>query len=148
MHHQNRSLEDTQRNAWCTQIELLKNGLAGIDGHIYFEFSIPRMGRRVDNILIIGDKIIVLEFKIGSESFHRQGITQVVDYALDLKNFHAGSHDKTLIPVLLAEHAPNARLNFPEALDLKTAVCLNKDNFAQFIRTFDTKPAINPSQWE
>ena len=59
LNHTNRSLEDLQKNAWVKQIEILKNELKGIIGSIYFEFQIPRMGKRVDNIIIINicDKI-------------------------------------------------------------------------------------------
>lgn len=49
LNHSNRSLEDLQKNAWVKQIEILKDQLLGITGHIYFEFAIPRMGKRVDN---------------------------------------------------------------------------------------------------
>ncbi|HRI31137.1 MAG TPA: hypothetical protein PLQ21_06370, partial [Candidatus Kapabacteria bacterium] len=45
--------ENLQRNAWIKQIEILKSQLSGFKhGQIYFEFSIPRMGKRVDNVLI------------------------------------------------------------------------------------------------
>lgn len=43
-------LEDQQKNAWLKQIDFLKSWLQDIKGNIYFEFSIPRMGKRVDNI--------------------------------------------------------------------------------------------------
>ena len=60
------ALEDLQKNAWIRQIEILKIALQNVeDGQIYFEFSIPRMGKRVDNVLIIKDLIFVLEFKVG-----------------------------------------------------------------------------------
>ena len=45
------AVEQNQKNAWVEQIEQLKRLLAGINGSIYFEFSIPRMGKRVDVVL-------------------------------------------------------------------------------------------------
>ena len=55
--------ENLQRNAWIKQIDILKTALKPFaNGQIYFEFSIPRMGKRVDNILIINDFIFVIEF--------------------------------------------------------------------------------------
>ena len=64
--HHTHALEDLQKNAWIKQIRILKEALIGLDkGKIYFEFSIPRMGKRVDNVLIISDLIFVLEFKVG-----------------------------------------------------------------------------------
>jgi len=78
--HHNHSLEDLQKNAWVKQITILKDTLQSIEnGQIYFEFSIPRMGKRVDNVLIINDLIFVLEFKIGDNQYQKHSIEQVVD---------------------------------------------------------------------
>ena len=60
------SLEQTQRDAWLEEIGILKNSLVGYDGSIYFEYSIPRMGKRIDVVLLIGPIIFVIEFKIGA----------------------------------------------------------------------------------
>ena len=52
--HHNHALEDLQRNAWLKQIDILKIAFQNIDkGYIFFEFAIPRMGKRVDNIIFI-----------------------------------------------------------------------------------------------
>lgn len=97
------SLEETQRNSWKYQISILKKSLRDYDsGRIYFEFDIPRMGKRVDNIVIIEGVIFVLEFKCGSSKFEAQAIDQVWDYALDLKNFHEPSHECLIVPILIA----------------------------------------------
>jgi len=53
--HSNRTLEELQVNAWRKQITILKNQLPEFEGQIYFEFAIPRMGKRVDNIVIIDE---------------------------------------------------------------------------------------------
>ena len=103
--HTNRSLEDLQKNAWVKQIEILKNELKDISGSIYFEFQIPRMGKRVDNIIIVNDCVFVIEFKVGDDSYGKNAEAQVIDYCLDLKNFHEGSHSAKLIPVLIATNA-------------------------------------------
>ena len=52
-----------QSNAWKNQIRILKDALKSFHGKIYFEFTIPRMGKRVDNILIIDNCIFIIEFK-------------------------------------------------------------------------------------
>jgi hypothetical protein len=82
-----------QRDAWAMQIDLLRPLLIGLEGKIYFEYSIPRMGKRIDVLLAIRQVLFVLEFKVGSESYTKAAIDQVWDYALDLKNFHETSHD-------------------------------------------------------
>jgi hypothetical protein len=101
------ALDAFQRNAWLSQIELLRTQLDLSEGWIAFEFSIPRMGKRADVVLIIAGVIFVLEFKVGSQQFDPAASDQVVDYALDLKNFHAGSHARQIVPVVLATMAMN-----------------------------------------
>ena len=61
------ALIQTQRDAWVAQIAILSETLAPYAGSIYFEYSIPRMGRRIDVVLLIGPVIFVIEFKIGGK---------------------------------------------------------------------------------
>ena len=99
------SVLSTQVSAWREQIVLLKAALQGLPGSIVFEFAIPRMGRRIDVVLLIGPVVFVVEFKIGSAVFDRTAIEQVWDYALDLKNFHLASHQAPIAPILVASEA-------------------------------------------
>ncbi len=111
-HHH--ALEHEQRGAWLSQIAILKDQLGSNPiGHLFLEFSIPRMGKRADAVVIRNGIIFVIEFKVGSETFERHAIDQVEDYALDLKNFHLGSHDAPILPVLVATRA---RRSPPEPL--------------------------------
>lgn len=99
---------NTELYAWEFQIKLLKEVLKNHEGHLFFEFSIPRMGKRVDCLLIIKNIVFVIEFKVGEKEFINQNIEQVWDYALDLKNFHKPSHNLLLVPILVATQAkPN-----------------------------------------
>ncbi len=99
------TLQFTQRDAWIAQIQILKEALTSYNGHIFFEFSIPRMGRRVDAALIINGILFVLEFKVGESEFLTSARDQVWDYALDLKNFHETSHQLVIAPILVATEA-------------------------------------------
>lgn len=99
------ALIPTQRDAWLAQIEILRGQLAGMSGSVLFEFNIPRMGRRVDVILVVGPVVFALEFKVGERTFDRAAIDQVWDYALDLKNFHEASHDVSIAPILVVTEA-------------------------------------------
>ncbi len=102
------SLEDLQKNAWIEQMKILKRQLADeTGGHILFEYSIPRMGKRVDNILLLNGIVFVLEFKIGESHYPLYALDQVMDYALDLKNFHEQSHSKKIVPILISTNAPD-----------------------------------------
>src|SRR3546814_277318 len=91
--HSTFSVELTQRYAWQQQIRILKQALASYPhGYLFFEYDIPRMGRRIDAVIIVANAILVIEFKVGDATYHRYAIDQVWDYALDLKNFHQPSH--------------------------------------------------------
>jgi DUF2075 family protein/adenylylsulfate kinase-like enzyme len=95
----------TELYAWEFQINVLKEILINQDGHLFFEFSIPRMGKRVDCLLIIRNIVFVIEFKVGERDFLNHNIEQVWDYALDLKNFHKPSQSLLLVPILVATHS-------------------------------------------
>jgi hypothetical protein len=99
------ALIPTQRDAWFAQIEFLQSHLKGFSGSIFFEFNIPRMGRRIDVVLVIEAVIFAIEFKVGEKTFDRAAIDQVWDYGLDLKNFHEASHGASIIPILIATEA-------------------------------------------
>lgn len=96
---------NTELYAWEFEIKLLKEILQQQEGHLFFEFSIPRMGKRVDCLLIIKNIVFVVEFKVGEKEFLNDNIEQVWDYALDLKNFHKPSHKLLLVPILVATQA-------------------------------------------
>jgi hypothetical protein len=99
------ALLPTQRDAWLAQMEFLRLQIKELPGSIFFEFNIPRMGRRIDVVLVIGPVIFAIEFKVGEKTFDRAAIDQVWDYGLDLKNFHEASHDASIIPILIATEA-------------------------------------------
>ncbi len=109
----NSSFDDvlTQKDAWLAQIDFLRERLRGLDGSIYFEFSIPRMGRRIDVVLLTAGIVLAIEFKVGETAYREAAVDQVWDYALDLKNFHEPSHDRTIAPILVATHAPAVPLH-------------------------------------
>lgn len=101
------SLESTQTDAWLEEIRILKAALAGFrePASLYFEYSIPRLGKRIDVLAVMGSVIFVLEFKVGEEKFTRAALDQACDYALDLKNFHETSHRPPIAPVVIPTRA-------------------------------------------
>ena len=104
-------------NSWRVEIETLQKSLVSYAGRgsIYFEYNIPRMGRRVDAILLIDELVFVLEFKTLDQKFSRESSNQVWDYAIDLKNFQQGSLNRVIIPILVVPNEKNSRC----VLDLK-----------------------------
>jgi hypothetical protein len=115
-----------QNKAWREQINILKEAVTGYTGTIFFEFSIPRMGKRVDAIVIISGIVFVIEFKVGESQYLSSQLDQVWDYALDLKNFHKPSHKAVLVPILIATEAPTSYIQI-----LKTS---HDDNLIRPIR--------------
>ena len=90
-------------NSWLVEIDTLKSSLKRYlnRGSVYFEYNIPRMGRRADVVLLIDDIVFVLEYKTANQKFSHEASMQVWDYAIDLKNFQEGCRDRTIIPILV-----------------------------------------------
>jgi hypothetical protein len=151
------ALEQTQRDAWIAEIDILKGVLSGYsknDGKVFFEYSIPRMGRRIDVVVLIGSVIFVLEFKVGEKEFVSGAVDQVWDYALDLKNFHETSFEHFIAPVLIATHADHAdaviattaghdKLLFPIRSNAELLGLVMKNVLA-----FSEGQAIDTAHWE
>lgn len=95
------AVEPPQRDAWAEEIALLKDVLTGIEGALFLEFDVPRVGSRIDAVLVSGAVVFVIEFKVGERVVHQADRAQVWDYALDLKNFHKASHDAAIVPILV-----------------------------------------------
>jgi hypothetical protein len=144
----------SQERAWQEEIRILHETLIRFEGMIYFEYSIPRMGKRIDVVIIIGSVIFVLEFKIGEREFTAYAADQVCDYALDLKNFHESSHEQYIAPVLIATEVKdicpviaftpqNDKLLFP----IKTNVALLGQVIKDVLGLVDGRD-IDSHQWE
>ena len=94
----------TTRDAWSEEIVIMKNVLSSLeekDGQIVFEYDIPRLGKRIDVVLLYKGIIFCVEFKVGETQKLEADVDQVLDYALDLSNFHRFSQDKVIVPILV-----------------------------------------------
>lgn len=107
-------INDDTSNSWLEEVKILKNVLTPYNerGSLYFEYNIPRMGRRADVIVVIDEIVFILEFKTAGSRFTHDAITQVWDYALDLKNFQEGSLERIIVPVLVATLVRNNNCDF------------------------------------
>jgi len=141
-----------QKFAWQHEIKILKEFLRTFEGQIFFEFSIPRMGKRVDVLLLIRSIVFVVEFKVGASTFDFSAIEQVQDYALDLKNFHKGSHFIPIVPILIATSAEKSReLNLTwDYDDIAHPICITKYDLSlvinEIIKIKGTRN-LNPNDW-
>lgn len=128
-------LLQTQKQAWVEQIKHLKLNLSAYDGEIFFEYAIPRMGKRIDVVLLIEGIVFVVEFKIGAKEFTGADINQVWDYALDLKYFHEESHHLPIISILIATCAKESEvLLFQYEDQIVRPVLSNGENLSDILR--------------
>lgn len=107
-------LNDETKLSWVEEIEILREALFPFKdkGSVYFEYNIPRMGRRADVIVLINGIVFVLEFKTSEQKFSHEAITQVWDYAIDLKNFQEGSLNRIIVPILVAPNEKEKNCRF------------------------------------
>ncbi len=142
------------REAWVEEIRILKRELSALTGKIYFEFSIPRMGKRIDVLLVTGPLIFILEFKVGEKKYLPASIDQVYDYALDLKYFHETSHDQFIIPVLIATRGPlslkDINLNIQNDKIVSPLKCNEHEigKILNFALSSIKGPEISTNSWE
>jgi Uncharacterized conserved protein (DUF2075) len=149
------TLETTQKRAWLEEISTLKNVLAKREGFISFEYSIPRMGKRIDVVLIVGPVIFVLEFKVDEKQFSSAAVDQVWDYALDLKNFHETSKEPFVAPILIATEAVSSDCKIsprPSHDKLLYPICSNAVSLTSVIDRVlsfaKNDPEIDPLLWQ
>lgn len=127
--------EDLQKSTWKKEIEILKREFASFsDGHVLFEYTIPRIGDRIDAVLLFKGIVYLLEFKVGETTYPNYAVDQVTDYALDLNCFHRESHDKLLVPILICTQAPEKKqdIQFMQE-NILEPYCCNDSNLEKYI---------------
>tara|TARA_R110000772_G_scaffold268734_1_gene398386 strand:+ start:3446 stop:5386 length:1941 start_codon:yes stop_codon:yes gene_type:complete len=147
-------VEPAQRSAWNYQIGHLRELARDLpDAYFAMEFLIPRMGRRADLIILLSGLVFVVEYKVGSESYDRSSLNQTYGYGLDLKHFHEPSHERRIIPILVATKAAGGNCTDPEWDDdgLAKPLSVNADEVAPTIdricRTWGGVDPIDPTAW-
>ena len=141
-----------QNIAWNEEIRILKQVMRELgDGQIAFEYTIPRMGRRVDVVIIRKGQIFLLEFKVFEKEYPKNAVDQAVDYAVDLHNFHEASHDTDLFPVLVCTEAPIEVNNIVLRNHIASPMRCNEHNLASEIKriseAFETSESLDANAW-
>ena len=154
-HHQhcmNCPADESQNAAWNQEFEILQAELKKIiqskpdvgNYSIIFEYELPReRGRRPDVIILGSSVILVIEFKDFNKIFQAH-IDQVDAYARDLKNYHAGSQQHTVIPILVLTRIKEMGERFDNV------TVLSQDTIANFIatqRSSENTTLIDPLTW-
>lgn len=101
------AIDGAQTEAWKEQVRVLKRTLPGVDGSLFLEFDVPRLGSRIDGVVLANSAVVPIEFKVGEHRYTKNDYNQAWDYALDLKNFHEASRDLPIFPVLCATNGAN-----------------------------------------
>lgn len=144
--------DDLQKNTWKKEIEILKRELTDCkDGHLLFEYTIPRIGNRIDNVLIYRGIVFLLEFKVGESTYPNYAIEQVTDYALDLSCFHKESHNKLLVPILICTCAQEKYQTIKLMKDnILETYCCNEFNIGKYILevcSLYQRESFSPDSW-
>lgn len=140
-----------QKYAWSEEIEIMQQVLLpwkDENGEIIFEYSIPRLGKRIDVVVLLRGIVFAIEFKAGEDVYLRADMEQVMDYALDLKNFHLGSHHRTIVPILVATEAKKSshELRFSVYDDqIYNPLLTNADNLGRLIGEVLEREQAHPS---
>ena len=153
--HANNATADTtiqQSNTWEQEIAILKDQLSSFnEGQVIVEYTIPRMGKRVDVVLLHNNIVFLLEFKCGASEYHSTAYDQVYDYALDLRNFHKESHHKLLVPVVISTLAPALENTINDKERILTPLRCNAHNLSNAIQQVSAAYKEVPfdyHQWE
>lgn len=151
-----RGVEPEQIDSWAASLRSLREAVqqpGGEHWHILLEYDLLRLERRIDAVLLTDRAILVLEFKHGATSFQPEALRQTEDYALDLRDFHAGSRGHPIVPVLVATHAPPPQNDWPLPLPgvtpvLRANAATLPELAAQAQRHFmPTTPPLNGVAW-
>lgn len=141
-----------QNNAWESEIHILKDQLRSFaDGRIIFEYTIPRMGKRVDAVVLYQNIVFLLEFKCGDTEHRQATYDQVYDYALDLRNFQKESHDKLLVPIMVATRAAAIACDIRERERIVEPLRCNAGNISAAINAVAIRfkePSFDYVAWE
>ena len=141
-----------QKNTWSEEINILQKEFARFDeGRIIFEYTIPRICKRVDVVFLHKNVVYLLEFKCGETEYKKGANEQVLDYALDLQNFQKESHDKTIIPIVVATEAKTIENSFIVKGNIAEPLFCNRGNIGEIIALIDEKiccNSFNYEQWE
>ena len=153
-HHQrcmNCEADHSQLLAWDHEFNILQNELKELvslkietkNFTIIFEYELPRERGRRPDVIILGSRVYVLEFKDYAKLLAAHS-DQVAAYARDLKNYHAASQSYSVIPVLVLARAKEC-FTRDEEVTVLSPDHLTKFFLQEFVN--ESNALIDPIQW-
>ena len=144
----------TTREAWKSEISIIKGILSHYEdknGQVIFEYDIPRLGKRIDVVLLLEGIVFCVEFKVGESKILEADVDQVLDYALDLKNFHKFSQDNLIVPILVATNYRNSSTDIRMSVyddrvvnPLVTGEAGLSNLISKILEKYPNEPEVNP----
>ena len=144
------------KEAWDDEINIMLRVLQPWkdeeDAYIFFEYNIPRLGKRIDVVILLRGMVFCLEFKVGQRDALQSNVEQVLDYALDLKNFHKFSEDRPIVPILVPTRYNNTSIEIkPSAYNdgIYNPLIVGEEQLQTAIYTViqDGSKDIDPEKW-
>lgn len=108
-------LEELQITAWRDCFKSIKHNLGDIATQfpglsIIFEYALPyESGRRPDVILLSGEQVIILEYKMKNQ-VRNDDLDQAAAYGRDIREYHFESREKEVIPFLVLTRTKDYRV--------------------------------------
>ena len=150
-----------QLGAWKKQVELLHSDLSSISVNlpqilqstVIFEFPMIRLQKRLDVVLLLGQLVVIIEFKTGDDTYRVADIRQVEDYALDIHDFHEASHHSAIFPILCVIAGPDLTIPTVDcASGVHQPICCNGQMLHRLLSDLseiaDMNKQIDGEAWE
>lgn len=137
-----------QKLAWDSEIKFLQDILKTDEGQIIFEYSIPRIGKRIDVVLLMNNIVFVLEFKVGEDN-SKSARKQTKQYAQALRWYHNASQGHLIVPILITtdgrQRTPTYKLEKDNMYDV---ILCNLTNLWEVIFEIITQhPSKDNKEW-
>lgn len=139
--------DEGRRRLWVRKLRLLRPALDGVDGHVLLDVRLLRAARTVDAIVLMPGCIVSCTLREGQ---HHRDREAAEDAALDLYDFHAGSRQHAVVPLLVTAQAsgvsPHRVLPLPGVTPLLAA---NAQGFGPLLRELAAMPGpiLDSASW-
>lgn len=137
-----------QKFAWDDEIQLLQRSLETEAGQIIFEYTIPRIGKRIDVVLLINNIVFVLEFKVGEDD-SKLARKQTKQYAQALRWYHSGSQNHLIVPILVTTDGRkrNPVLKIDKDIIYDVILCNSANLWEVISMVLEQHPAEDDKEW-
>lgn len=139
----------TATKAWASTLKCLNRDLINLTKLIpaaeswglILEYPLYRLRIRLDLVLLSPAAIYVIELKTESTEYLSTDKRQVEEYALDLRDFHSGSREHVIYPILWCPERDdkNDAFEFSVTDSVASVICVGKENLTKAIQVVESK---------